>query len=141
MRRCRARWTLDGANVLLDEGGQRRLAHAVFTVDTGVDQHVDVAGFFPGPRQAGPGGGIGEPPGRDLTPAVAGAGLRYGLFNACAHSGPLGFRSSGWRCRPGHRRRWTAASPGLPCVSAALPGTCAAPRTTSLTTCCRFPRG
>src|SRR5689334_13461678 len=36
-------WPRLAPDVLLDEGGERGLAHVVFPVDAGVDQHVDVA--------------------------------------------------------------------------------------------------
>ena len=51
-----------GPDVLLDEGGEGGLAHVVFPVDAGVDQHVDIAGLPARMREAGPGGGVGQAP-------------------------------------------------------------------------------
>ncbi len=79
-----------GANILLDEGSERGLAHIVFPVDAGIDQHVDIARRLPGTGEAGSGGLIGEPPRGWLAPSVT--GQRGGGFNACAHSGPPGRR-------------------------------------------------
>ena len=79
-----------GPDVLLDEGGERGLAHVVFPVDAGVDQHVDIAGLSARVREAGPGGGIGEAPRGWLSQSVA--GQCAGGFNACAHSDQPGCR-------------------------------------------------
>src|SRR6266498_5480707 len=77
-----------GADVLLYEGSERGLAHVVFPVDTGIDQHVDIAGRSSRMREAGSGGGIGQAARGWLAQSVA--GQRAGGFNACAHSGPPG---------------------------------------------------
>ena len=79
-----------GPDVLLDEGSERGLAHAVFPVDAGVDQHVDIAGLLARMREAGPGGGVGEAPRGWLSQSVA--RQRAGGFNARAHSDPPGCR-------------------------------------------------
>ena len=49
-----------GPEVLLYEGSERGLAHAVFPVHTGIDKHVNIGGRFPCMCEAGSGGGIGE---------------------------------------------------------------------------------
>jgi hypothetical protein len=79
-----------GPDVLLDEGSERGLAHAVFPVDAGVDQHVDIAELLARMREAGPGGGVGEAPRGRLSQSVA--RQRAGGFNARAHSDPPGCR-------------------------------------------------
>ena len=79
-----------GPDVLLYEGGERGLAHVVFPVDPGVDQHVNIGGLLSRVREAGPGGGIGEAP-RGWF-AQSAAGQRANGFNACAHSDPPGCR-------------------------------------------------
>ena len=84
------RLTQIGTDILLNDGGECGLAHVIFPVNTGIDQHVDVASRFPCMREAGFGGFVGEAPGASLAQSVA--GQRAGRFNACAHSVPPGCR-------------------------------------------------
>jgi len=75
-----------GPDVLLDESSECGLTHVVFPVETGVDQHVDIAGLFSCMLKTVSGGGIGEAPRGGLAQSVA--GQRTDGFNACAHSDP-----------------------------------------------------